>query len=60
VQRRHCPLCLSRSRAVAVARDDRLALRPLPGLAVIRDLMVDMSLFWKPDEGIERCLQNSL
>lgn len=42
----------------SVVRDDVLTLQPLPGLPVIRDLVVDMDLFWKQFERIEPWLQN--
>lgn len=38
--------------------DDKLVLRPLPGPPVIRDLVVDMSLFYAQYEKIEPYLQN--
>ena len=38
--------------------DNKLVLRPLPGLPVIRDLVVDMSLFTAQYEKIEPYLQN--
>ncbi len=42
----------------SVVRQDRLILRPLPGLPVIRDLVVDMAMFWKQYERIEPYLKN--
>ncbi len=42
-----------------VVRKGRLALRPLPGLPVIRDLVVDMTQFYKQYEKIKPYLQNS-
>ncbi len=42
----------------AVARRGRLVLRPLPGLPVIRDLVVDMSQFYRQYEKIDPFLQN--
>lgn len=42
----------------SVVHNDTLTLRPLPGLPVIRDLVVDMNLFWKQYERIEPWLQN--
>jgi succinate dehydrogenase / fumarate reductase iron-sulfur subunit len=41
-----------------VVKDNRLVLRPLPGLPVIRDLVVDMAMFYKQYERIEPYLQN--
>ena len=41
-----------------VARNDRLVLRPLPGLPVIRDLVVDMSQFYHQYEKITPYLIN--
>ena len=38
---------------VEVAKKDKLVLRPLPGLPVIRDLVVDMSQFYKQYEKIQ-------
>ena len=42
----------------AVVKDDKLVLRPLPGLPVIRDLVVDMSQFYKQYEKIKPFLIN--
>ena len=39
-------------------KGDRLVIRPLPGLPVIRDLVVDMSLFYAQYEKIQPYLQN--
>lgn len=41
-----------------VAKRGKLVLRPLPGLPVIRDLVVDMSQFYKQYEKIDPYLQN--
>lgn len=41
-----------------VVRKNRLVLRPLPGLPVIRDLIIDMTLFYKQYERIQPYLQN--
>jgi succinate dehydrogenase / fumarate reductase, iron-sulfur subunit len=41
-----------------VVKNGKLALRPLPGLPVIRDLVVDMGLFYKQYERIQPYLQN--
>ncbi|MCH4562617.1 succinate dehydrogenase iron-sulfur subunit [Halomonas sp. EGI 63088] len=41
-----------------VVKKGKLALRPLPGLPVIRDLVVDMGLFYKQYERIQPYLQN--
>ncbi|WP_456269926.1 succinate dehydrogenase iron-sulfur subunit [Kushneria sp. AK178] len=41
-----------------VVKDNQLVLRPLPGLPVIRDLIIDMSLFYKQYERIQPYLQN--
>ena len=41
-----------------VVRKNRLVLRPLPGLPVIRDLVVDMSQFYAQYEKVEPYLQN--
>ena len=40
-------------------KDNKLVLRPLPGLPVIRDLVVDMSLFYAQYEKIQPYLQNN-
>ena len=39
-------------------KDNKLVLRPLPGLPVIRDLVVDMSLFYAQYEKVQPYLQN--
>jgi succinate dehydrogenase / fumarate reductase iron-sulfur subunit len=41
-----------------VVKNDTLVIRPLPGLPVIRDLVVDMSAFYKQYERIKPYLQN--
>lgn len=41
-----------------VAKKNRLILRPLPGLPVIRDLVVDMSLFYRQYEKVDPFLIN--
>jgi len=41
-----------------VVKNDKLVLRPLPWLPVVRDLVVDMSIFYKQYERIEPYLQN--
>lgn len=40
-------------------KNDKLVIRPLPGLPVIRDLIVDMSLFYAQYESIQPYLQNN-
>lgn len=42
----------------AVVADDKLVLRPLPGLPVIRDIVVDMTQFYKAYEKIKPFLIN--
>ncbi len=42
-----------------VVKNNKLVLRPLPGLPVIRDLVVDMSLFYKQYERIQPYLINN-
>jgi succinate dehydrogenase / fumarate reductase iron-sulfur subunit len=42
----------------SVVKNNKLALRPLPGLPVIRDLVVDMGAFYKQYEKIKPYLQN--
>jgi len=41
-----------------VVKNNRLVLRPLPGLPVIRDLVVDMQMFYQQYRKIEPYLQN--
>nr|WP_305038527.1 succinate dehydrogenase iron-sulfur subunit [Halomonas alkalisoli] len=41
-----------------VVKNNKLVLRPLPGLPVVRDLAVDMGLFYKQYERIQPYLQN--
>lgn len=41
-----------------VVKNNKLVLRPLPGLPVIRDLVVDMSIFYKQYEKVQPYLQN--
>jgi succinate dehydrogenase / fumarate reductase, iron-sulfur subunit len=43
----------------SVVKNGRLVLRPLPGLPVIRDLVVDMTIFFKQFEKVQPFLQNS-
>lgn len=42
----------------SVVKNDRLVLRPLPGLPVVRDLVVDMSQFYEQYESMDPYLQN--
>ena len=42
-----------------VVRDNKLVLRPLPGLPVIRDLVVDMGMFYAQYEKVQPYLQNN-
>lgn len=42
----------------SVVKDDKLVLRPLPGLPVIRDLIVDMSQFYRQYEKVKPFLIN--
>ncbi len=42
-----------------VVKKGKLVIRPLPGLPVIRDLVVDMSLFYAQYEKVEPYLQNA-
>jgi succinate dehydrogenase / fumarate reductase iron-sulfur subunit len=41
-----------------VVKNNKLVLRPLPGLPVIRDLVVDMTAFYKQYEKVKPFLQN--
>lgn len=43
----------------SVVKNGKLVLRPLPGLPVIRDLVVDMSIFYKQFEKVKPFLINS-
>ena len=40
-------------------KNNKLTIRPLPGLPVIRDLVVDMSLFYAQYEKVQPYLQNN-
>ena len=40
-------------------KNNKLVLRPLPGLPVIRDLVIDMSLFYQQFEKVKPFLQNN-
>jgi succinate dehydrogenase / fumarate reductase iron-sulfur subunit len=42
-----------------VIKNNRLVIRPMPGLPVIRDLVVDMAMFWEQYEKVEPYLQNN-
>ena len=42
----------------SVVTDGKLVVRPLPGLPIIRDLVVDMSIFYKQYEKVQPFLQN--
>ena len=44
--------------SAAGLRGGKLVIRPLPGLPVIRDLVVDMSIFYKQYEKVQPFLQN--
>lgn len=41
-----------------VVKDGKLVIRPLPGLPIIRDLVVDMAIFYKQYEKVQPYLQN--
>ena len=43
----------------AVVKGDELVIRPLPGLPIVRDLVVDMSVFYQQYEKIQPYLQNN-
>ncbi len=43
----------------ATVKNNKLIVRPLPGLPVVRDLVVDMTLFYEQYEKIEPYLQNN-
>ncbi|MCB1632777.1 MAG: succinate dehydrogenase iron-sulfur subunit, partial [Pseudomonadales bacterium] len=42
----------------SIVRNDRLVIRPLPGLPVIRDLVVDMTMFYRQYEKVKPYLIN--
>lgn len=42
----------------SVVKNGKLVIRPLPGLPIIRDLVVDMSIFYKQYEKVQPYLQN--
>ena len=42
-----------------IVKNNKLVVRPLPGLPVIRDLVVDMSLFYAQYEKVQPYLQNT-
>lgn len=42
----------------ALRRSNKLVLRPLPGMPVVRDLVVDMSLFWEQYSRVRPWLEN--
>jgi succinate dehydrogenase / fumarate reductase iron-sulfur subunit len=44
--------------SAAGLKGGKLVIRPLPGLPVIRDLVVDMSIFYKQYEKVQPYLQN--
>lgn len=50
--------CVTSLSEATKGKMDKLILRPLPGLPVIRDLVIDMSLFYQQYEKIEPYLQN--
>lgn len=50
--------CITPLSDVITAKKNKLVLRPLPGLPVIRDLVVDMSLFYKQYEKVMPYLVN--
>ena len=43
----------------AAAKNGKLILRPLPGLPVVRDLVVDMTMFYQQFEKVEPYLLNN-
>ena len=50
--------CITPLSVATKGKFDKLTLRPLPGLPVIRDLVVDLSLFYQQFEKVEPYLQN--
>ena len=50
--------CITPISEATKGKMDKLVLRPLPGLPVIRDLVIDMTLFYKQYEKIKPFLMN--
>jgi len=51
--------CITPISEATTGKMDKLVLRPLPGMPVIRDLVIDMSLFYKQYEKIKPYLVNN-
>ena len=50
--------CITPLSEATKGKMDKLVLRPLPGLPVIRDLVIDMSMFYQQFEKVQPFLQN--
>lgn len=50
--------CITPISEATKGKNDKLVLRPLPGMPVIRDLVIDMGLFYKQYEKIKPYLNN--
>jgi succinate dehydrogenase / fumarate reductase iron-sulfur subunit len=50
--------CITPISEATKGKNDKLVLRPLPGMPVIRDLVIDMALFYKQYESIKPYLDN--
>ena len=50
--------CITSISEATKGKNDKLILRPLPGMPVIRDLVIDMAMFYKQYESIKPYLDN--
>ena len=50
--------CITPISEATKGKNDKLVLRPLPGMPVIRDLVIDMAVFYKQYESIKPYLDN--
>lgn len=50
--------CITPISGATKGKNDKLILRPLPGMPVIRDLVIDMAVFYKQYESIKPYLDN--
>jgi succinate dehydrogenase / fumarate reductase iron-sulfur subunit len=51
--------CITTVSEATKGKNDKLILRPLPGMPVIRDLVIDMGVFYKQYESIKPYLSNN-
>jgi succinate dehydrogenase / fumarate reductase iron-sulfur subunit len=51
--------CITTVSEATKGKNDKLILRPLPGMPVIRDLVIDMGVFYKQYESIKPYLNNN-